>query len=163
MRAGCVAAMLSIALGACAGRDPMPVATSQPQDIYASCTQLQAEIQANNAKVTQLADEQGWKVAQNVAAGVAGIVIWPIWFAMDFKGGADKDVAALQARQQYLAILASERCAPAPRTATRGAQRGASRVTPQPPPPSQLPPSAYYQPPPTPLTPGPPEEYGTPH
>ena len=25
------------------------------------------------------------KVAQNVAAGVAGLVVWPLWFAMDFK------------------------------------------------------------------------------
>jgi hypothetical protein len=30
---------------------------------------------------------------------------------MDFKGAADKEVAALQARQQYLTILATERCA----------------------------------------------------
>jgi hypothetical protein len=29
---------------------------------------------------------------------------------MDFKGAASKEVAALQARQQYLAALATERC-----------------------------------------------------
>jgi len=29
--------------------------------------------------VQELADEQGYKVAQNVAAGVTGIVIWPLW------------------------------------------------------------------------------------
>jgi hypothetical protein len=72
---------------------------------------LQAEIQANNIKVQELADEQGLKVAQNVGAGIVGLVIWPMWFAMDFKGAASKDVAALQARQQYLATLATERCA----------------------------------------------------
>src|SRR5690242_10015594 len=73
---------------------------SQPQDNYASCAQIPAEIQANNTKVQELADEQGLKVAQNVAAGVAGVFIWPIWFAMDFKGAASKDVAALQASPQ---------------------------------------------------------------
>jgi hypothetical protein len=110
-------AMLGIALAACAGRDPQPIATVQPQDRHADCTMIQAEIQANNIKVKELADEQGFKVAQNVAAGVAGLVVWPIWFAMDFKGAASKDVAALQARQQYLAALAAERCAARPAVA----------------------------------------------
>jgi hypothetical protein len=102
---------LLIALCGCAGRDPQPIATVQMTDTNASCAQITAEIQANNVRVQQLADEQGLKVGQNVAAGVAGLVIWPLWFAMDFKGAADKEVAALQARQQYLTILATERCA----------------------------------------------------
>jgi hypothetical protein len=111
--------MLGIVLVGCAGRDPLPIATVQPQDAYADCTMIQAEIQANNIKVKELADEQGLKVAQNVAAGVAGLVVWPIWFAMDFKGAASKDVAALQARQQYLAVLAAERCARSPAVASK--------------------------------------------
>ena len=111
--------MLAMAalLGACAGRDPQLIATVQPQDQTANCAQITAEIEGNNIRVKELADEQGWKVAQNVGAGVAGLVVWPLWFAMDFKGAANKDVAALQARQQYLATLAAERCAvrsPAP-------------------------------------------------
>ena len=79
-----------------------------------SCAQITAEIQANNIKVQELADEQGLKVGQNVAAGVAGIIVWPLLFAMDFKGAASKEVAALQARQQYLTTLAAERCAQTP-------------------------------------------------
>jgi hypothetical protein len=101
-------------LAACAGRDPQPIATVQPQDQTASCIQLTAEIQANNIKVQELADEQGLKVAQNVAAGVVGLVVWPVWFAMDAKGAASKEVAALQARQQYLTTLATEKCAARP-------------------------------------------------
>jgi len=155
---------LGALLAACAGRDPMPVATSQMQDTYATCAQIQAEIQANNTKVQELADEQGLKVAQNVAAGVAGVFIWPIWFAMDFKGAASKDVAALQARQQYLAVLASERCAspPAGQPPTRrGRQAPQAYAAPPPVPPAErLPPSAYYQPPPTP-EPSPQRDYGT--
>ena len=72
---------------------------------------ISAEIQANNIKVQELANEEGLKVGQNVAAGVAGLVVWPLLFAMDFKGAASKEVAALQARQQYLTTLATERCA----------------------------------------------------
>ena len=48
---------------ACAGRSPQPVASVQPQDMYADCTMIRAEIEANNAKTKELADEQGWKVA----------------------------------------------------------------------------------------------------
>jgi hypothetical protein len=33
-----------------------------------------------------------------------------LWFGMDFKGAASKEVTALQARQQYLTTLATERC-----------------------------------------------------
>jgi len=62
---------------------------------------ITAEIQANNAKATALAEEQGMKVAQNVAAGVVGLVIWPVWFAMDTKGAAGTDAAALKGRQEY--------------------------------------------------------------
>lgn len=101
-----------LVLSACAGRDPQPIATVQPQDQYADCTMIRAEIEANNAKVTELSNEQGWKVAQNVATGVVGLVIWPVWFGMDWKGAAAKDAAALQARQQYLTTLAEQRCAP---------------------------------------------------
>jgi hypothetical protein len=71
---------------------------------------ITAEIQANNIKVQELAGEEGWKTTQNVAAGVAGVFIPVLWFGMDFKGAASKEVAALQARQQYLTTLATERC-----------------------------------------------------
>src|SRR5664280_572061 len=117
MRIGVFAATaIGLALAACAGRDPEAIAIVQPQDQYSTCAMIGAEIQANNVKVKELADEQGLKVAQNVAAGVGGLVFFPLWFAMDAKGAAGKDVAALQARQQYLSNLAVERCA-APRAA----------------------------------------------
>ena len=84
---------------------------------------IAAEIQANNVKVKELADEQGWKVAQNVATGVGGLVFFPLWFGMDFKGAANKDAAALQARQQFLTNLAAERCKPQPAPKPRARKR----------------------------------------
>jgi ABC-type transporter MlaC component len=119
---------VALALAACAGRDPQPIATVQPQDAFSDCTMIRAEIEGNNQKAKQLADEQGLKVAQNVGAGIVGLVIWPVWFGMDFKGAAGQEVAALQARQEYLTQLATERCRPGYR----------------PPPP----PGGYYPPPP---------------
>jgi hypothetical protein len=91
--------------------DATPVATVQPHDQVSDCAMITAEIEANNAKVQELANERGLKVAQNVAAGVTGIIVWPVLFAMDFKGAADQDLAALQARQQFLTNLAVQRCA----------------------------------------------------
>ena len=93
----------------CAGRAPAPVAVIQPQDQFMDCTAIMAEVGNNNAKVQQLASDQGLKTTQNVAAGVAGIFIPVLWFGMDFQGTADKETQALQARQQYLASLAGQR------------------------------------------------------
>jgi hypothetical protein len=73
------------------------------------CTAILAKVQSNNAKVQQLASDQGLKTTQNVAAGVAAIFIPVLWFGMDFQGTADKETQALQARQQYLASLAGQR------------------------------------------------------
>ena len=105
-----ITAIACVLCAACAGRDAAPIATVQPHDQVSDCAMVTAEIEANNAKVQELANERGVKVAQNVAAGVAGIVVWPVLFAMDFKGAADQDMAALQARQQFLTNLAVQRC-----------------------------------------------------
>ena len=39
----------------------------------------------------------------NVAAGVVGVVIWPVWFGMDFK-----DAAGKEALPEALAAIAAE-------------------------------------------------------
>jgi hypothetical protein len=104
-------AAFAAAVGACAGRDAQPIAVVQPHDQGSDCAMITAEIQANNTKVSELANEKGMKVVQNVAAGVVGIVVWPMFFAMDSKGAASTEMTALQARQEYLARLAEQRCA----------------------------------------------------
>jgi hypothetical protein len=101
---------MGFALGACAGRDPHPVSVVQPQDSQSDCAMIRAEIEANNVQAQKLADENGMKIAQNVATGVVGVVIWPVWFAMDAKGAAGTEMDALKARQQFLASLAEQRC-----------------------------------------------------
>jgi hypothetical protein len=102
---------VALLLAACAGRDAAPVATVQPQDAHSDCSMINAEIQANNRRAEELSSEQNTKVVQNVAAGVVGLVVWPVWFAMDAKGAASTDAAALKARQEYLVNLAGQRCA----------------------------------------------------
>jgi hypothetical protein len=102
------------AFAACAGRDPHPVAVVQPQDAQSDCAMIRAEIEANNLQVEKLADENHAKIAQNVAAGVVGVVVWPVWFAMDDKGAPGTEMDALKARQQCLAALAEQRCPHSP-------------------------------------------------
>jgi hypothetical protein len=111
---GAASVVTAMFLSACAGRAPQPVAVVQPQDRYADCAAIIAEVQANNQKIQDLAGDEGSKVTQNVAAGVVGLFIWPVWFGMDFQGTAGKEVAALQSRQQYLAVMAEQRNCAAP-------------------------------------------------
>lgn len=111
-----ITACIATGLGGCAGRAPQPVAIVQSQDRFSDCAEIIAEVQANNQKLQELGSEEGAKVAQNVAAGVAGLFIWPLWFGMDFQGAAGKEVTALQSRQQYLATLAEQKRCGAPTT-----------------------------------------------
>jgi hypothetical protein len=137
MRTGIlVATATGLALAACAGRDAQPVATVQALDASSDCAMINAEIQANNVRAQSLSSEENGKIAQNVATGVVGLVIWPVWFAMDTKGAAATEGKALQARQEYLSNLAAQRCAPAavPVASAPPARRAAPK--PQSPPPT---------------------------
>jgi hypothetical protein len=102
----------------CAGRAPDLVQVVQVTDQQLTCEQIAAEVTANNARITELAKEEGWKVTQNVAAGVVGLVIWPVWFGMDFQDAAGKEGKALSQRNQYLASVAANRCGPPTETAS---------------------------------------------
>jgi hypothetical protein len=74
----------------------------QPQDRYLDCKAILAEVEANNKKVSELSSEEGLKVAQNFAAGVAGIVIPILWFGMDWQGAANKEVKLFKAVNSIL-------------------------------------------------------------
>ena len=117
------AIVVATLVSACAGRAPQPVAVVQPQDQYTDCAAITTEVQANNARISELGSEKGLKTGQNVAAGVAGIFIPILWFGMDFQGAAGTEEAALQSRQQYLGALAMQRCAPAAPAAPARAAR----------------------------------------
>lgn len=67
-------------------RAPQPVAVVQPQDRFADCAAIFAEVQADNNKIAELAGDEGSKVGQNVAAGVVGLFIWPVWFRYGLPG-----------------------------------------------------------------------------
>lgn len=109
-----------LGLSGCAGREPQLIQVVKVSDQQLTCDQIAAEVKFNNERITQLAEEEGWKVAQNVAAGVVGLVIWPVWFGMDFQDAAGKEGMALSQRNQYLASIAADRCgAPATTASVR--------------------------------------------
>ena len=99
-----------------------------------TCQSAQAEIAANNNTIKELSSEGGAKVAQNIAAGVAGLFIWPLWFAMDFQDASGIETNALQGRNNYLASVASAKCNVAGTTPEDGnlAMAGPQRVRPAP-------------------------------
>ncbi|MGH7060777.1 MAG: hypothetical protein ACREFH_10345 [Stellaceae bacterium] len=122
---------LAAALAGCAGRAPQPVAVVQSQDPSLDCTAIAAEVKAGDARIQELGSEEGAKAAQNVAAGVAGLFIWPLWFAMDFQGAASTETTALQSRQEYLATLAAQkRCGAPPAVTVAYAQPRAGTAAP---------------------------------
>jgi hypothetical protein len=51
------AACLAVALTACMGRAPQPVATVQPADQMMDCTAIYTEVAANNRRVEELGRE----------------------------------------------------------------------------------------------------------
>ena len=104
------ALFLCLALGACAGRTPAPVAVVQERDQNADCATITAEIQSNTQQIAELGREDGAKVAQNVVAGVAGVFIPVLWFGMDFQDASGKEGRALSQRNQYLSQMAARRC-----------------------------------------------------
>jgi hypothetical protein len=113
----------ALALTACAGRAPAPVNVVQAQDRLMDCPAIAIETEANTKQIAALGKDEGAKTAQNVAAGVAGLFIWPLWFAMDFQGAAPKEIAALQSRNQYLAVMSEQKqCALAGGSSTTAPQ-----------------------------------------
>jgi hypothetical protein len=60
-----------LALAACAGRDPHPVAVVQPQDVQSDCAMIRAESEANNVRHKNLLKENGAKIAQTVRRGAS--------------------------------------------------------------------------------------------
>lgn len=75
-----------------------------------TCDAIHAEIAANTQRLGDLGTERGAKVAQNVAAGVAGAFFILPLVLMDFQNAAGIDERAPQSRNQYLATLSQQRC-----------------------------------------------------
>lgn len=118
-------------LAACAGRDPVPVSAYKPTDSKLSCTELSAEIRANNQNMVALAQESANTTDRNVMMGAAGVLLFaPILLAIDAKDAAATENRALEARNHQLAEMGRQgNCdVPAPYTVTMAEEKiGRSR------------------------------------
>ena len=113
-----VGVSVALTLSACAGRAPDISPLVLASDKQMSCEAIEAETRINNAKITDLSAEQGFKLGQNVVAGVAGIFVWPAWVGLDFQNAAGKEAEALSQRNSHLLTLARDRCRTQSQTAS---------------------------------------------
>ena len=98
---------------ACAGRNPIPTATVQPQDSTSNCTMVTAELAANQRRSAELDSESTGTIVGNVALGVVGVALFPpLLFAMDLRNAAATERDSLNQRNAFLSTLQTERCAP---------------------------------------------------
>jgi hypothetical protein len=102
--------LLGLSLSACGGRTAQPITVASRYDNSLSCNDLETEIEQNNARLQALAAEKGVTLTKNVAVGAAGILFFPIWFALDLSDAAGQEISQLQARQTYLAEMAGRKC-----------------------------------------------------
>jgi hypothetical protein len=102
----------SFLVTACAGRDAAPVASYASYDGQLSCSQLGAELTANEAKVVQLQQEHDSAHTANIAIGVVGaLLFWPALFAIDASDAQQVEIRALRDRNSNLARMqASKKC-----------------------------------------------------
>lgn len=110
MRRVTVPVILILALAGCGGRTPQPITVASRYDNNLSCADLEAEIDQNTARLQALANEKGVTLTKNVAVGAAGLLFFPVWFALDLNDAAGQEISQLQARQTYLAEMAGRKC-----------------------------------------------------
>jgi hypothetical protein len=102
----------SFLVTACAGRDAAPVASYASYDGQLSCSQLGAELTANESKVVQLQHEHDSAHTANIAIGVVGaLLFWPALFAIDASDAQQVEIRALRDRNSNLARMqAAKKC-----------------------------------------------------
>ena len=98
-----VLTLFCAALAGCAGRAAAPVMAIQAGDEKLSCEQILVTLKLNSSEVRGLLGESKSTTGKNVAAGVAGaILFFPALFFMDVKNAAGDEARALVRRNEVL-------------------------------------------------------------
>ena len=93
----------------CAGRKPAPIDAAQVGDEKMSCDMIAAESRTNAQRIIVLKGEEEGKVAQNIAAAAAGVILILPFFLMDFQDAPGIEGRAMVRRQKRLQALAQEK------------------------------------------------------
>jgi len=99
---------ISLILTGCAGRAANPVMVHQPNDNYKSCQMLQREISTIEMNIQKLIPEAD-KTSKNVALGIGGLFIWPMWLFMDLSSAEKEEINAYRMRHDHLVSLVQEK------------------------------------------------------
>lgn len=97
-----ICALIALFLAGCAGRSANPIATREVGDNKMECEEILAEMSELDRKARRLMGEQSAKTGKNVAWGVAGLFIWPLWLAMDLSDAERQEAVAMQDRYSHL-------------------------------------------------------------
>jgi hypothetical protein len=92
-----------VLMSGCGGHEPNPIATHQIGDDNRTCKSLELEVSQNEALITKKLKKDESKFWTNTAWF---LVLTP---AMDLKEAEKTEAEALQARNNYLKILMSEK------------------------------------------------------
>jgi hypothetical protein len=104
-------AISALVLTSCAGRTPQPIAVASPADNVLACDALQAEMETNATRLTELEKEASKRVGWNTGAVIGSLFFLPALFMLDLKGAAREEADAIKARNMHLASMrAARRC-----------------------------------------------------
>ena len=104
-----LSAFVAMSAIGCAGRTANPIATKEVGDRDLDCEEIEAEMSDLDAQARRLLGEQDSKTGKNVAIGVAGLFIWPIWFFADLSTAERQEAQAMQDRARHLQRLARKK------------------------------------------------------
>jgi hypothetical protein len=100
--------LIAVFFVSCAGTLPQPVAIYQYGDEDKSCDALQGEIVDCKTNIEALYVKRKGKIQSNVVAVFAGLIIWPMFFAIDTKSDELLEIDALAERHKILVTIASK-------------------------------------------------------
>ena len=104
-----LSAFAAMSVAGCGGRAANPIATKEVGDRELDCDEIEAEMSDLDAQARRLLGEQDNKTGKNVAIGLAGLIIWPIWFFADLSTAERQEAQAMQDRARHLQRLARKK------------------------------------------------------
>ena len=70
-----------------------------------TCQTINNEMSMNSSKIASLSAEQSSTTGSNIAVGIGGLFLWPVWFALDLKGAAATEKASYEQRNNNLMMM----------------------------------------------------------
>ncbi len=97
-----IAIVMLVFVSGCAGRAANPVAVKEAGDNKMSCEDIVSEMSDLDQRARRLMGEQSSKKGKNIAWGIAGLFLFPLWFGMDLSDAERQDAQAMQDRYRHL-------------------------------------------------------------